>query len=177
MRSEDRLTTYKLMIVATSIVAGLCALVGCSDSERLAKLEKQNQELQAQIKKQESASALYDLQAKCAKDAAAWFRTNFPADKDTILLNQTNHYNRSMNKCFISVEYHFSTSSVSWSNAMSLWDVQENSQYAEYREGHWNSWVGDKLQSSDRLDECYASTTKCKSIQEFNSSVHPYMND
>ncbi len=48
------------------------ATVGCDDSEKITQLEKQNQELQVEVKRNESVVD-YDLQDKCSKDATAWF--------------------------------------------------------------------------------------------------------
>ena len=51
----------------------------------------------------------YDLQVKCSKDAKAWFSENWsPTPKQTLSLDYRNHYNKSQNKCFILVDYHFS---------------------------------------------------------------------
>jgi len=82
-----KMTTLKL--AALCIVLG--SLIGCDVQDRTNKLEKQVQELQAKTSKQD-AIAEYDLQAKCSKDARAWFNENWSRDKDTILLDFTNHY-------------------------------------------------------------------------------------
>lgn len=166
----------KCLIVA---FAALVVLTACTDKERLDKLQKQNQELQAQIVKERSSVAEYDLQAKCSKDARAWFQTNWlPADKDTVLLDHTNHYNKTQNKCFAIVEYHFNTGKLaSWANYMTLWDIYENSKYGEFREVHTNSIVDGKFQGDDRLDSCQVAGQQCKSVEEFNNLTRPYMSN
>src|ERR1019366_3368203 len=90
-----------LVLIAAAV---MLAAIGCDTSERIARLEKQNQELQTELKNR-NATADYDLQAKCSKDARIWFNENWSRDKDTILLDFSNHYNKSLNKCFIVVEY------------------------------------------------------------------------
>src|SRR5579884_1776223 len=112
-------------------------LAGCNN-DRLAKLERENSDLRANLEKQNAAAA-YDLQAKCAKDARIWFNLNWaPRDKNTIYLDYTNHYNRKLNGCFIVVEHHFNLPQTSnWHNAMSLWNVHENEQYGTFDEGHY----------------------------------------
>ena len=80
--------------------AVLLIAVGCGQDEKIASLGKQNQELKAEVDKSH-ATADYDLQAKCSKDAKTWFNENWTRDKDTVLLNFANHYNRSLNMCFI----------------------------------------------------------------------------
>src|SRR5712671_5178525 len=114
-----------LLLVGPAI---LLVATSCETSERISRLEKQNQELQTEVTKSQ-ATADYDLQAKCSKDARAWFNENWGVrDKDTILLDFTNHYNKNQNKCYILIEFHYSTDQQgSWTNSMSLWDVYENS--------------------------------------------------
>src|SRR5229473_7196388 len=101
------------MIQVKLALATCLLLAGCNHEERISKLEKQNQELQAEIKK-DRAAAEYDMQAKCAKDSKLWFNENWQGDKTTLLLSYTNHYNRSLNKCFIEVEYHYKLFGESW---------------------------------------------------------------
>jgi hypothetical protein len=112
-------------------------LLGCG-TDRAAKLEKENQELKASIAKNQTGTA-YDFQARCAKDARAWFNANWPSDKDTIILDFTNHYHRKMNSCFIEIEYHYKSfiGSGSWVNDLMAYDVYENSKFANFSENHF----------------------------------------
>ena len=48
---------------------------GC-DTARVDRLEKENAELKAKVDKADVARD-YDLQAKCSKDARAWFNKNW----------------------------------------------------------------------------------------------------
>ena len=43
----------------------------------------------------------------CARDAGTWFKDTWSRDKDTILLDYANHYNKKSNQRFILVEYHY----------------------------------------------------------------------
>lgn len=47
-------------------------------------------------------------------------------DKHTISLDYRNHYNKSLNKCFILIEYGYWLTASMWANDMTLWDVHEN---------------------------------------------------
>ena len=107
----------------------LVIVTGCDHEARLTKLEKDNQDLRAEIGKN-AKSADFDLQSKCARDARTWFNDIWSRDKDTILLDYTNHYNKKSNQCFILVEYHYHLDkNGSWVNDMNLYDVYENAKY------------------------------------------------
>jgi len=150
-------------------------LTGCGVSDRLARVEKENKELKEEVSKRSTISD-YDLQAKCAKDARAWFEESWQRDSGTILLDYTNHYNKAMNKCFILVEFHFNTApSGSWTNSMTISDVYENLKYGTYMETHRIRLKDGE--TSDQLHLCKVMDKECKSIQEFNTLVGPYMNN
>ena len=158
----------------------LLVATGCDTGDRLAKLEKQNQELLAEVKKGQ-ATADYDLQAKCSKDARAWFNENYARDKDTILLDFSNHYNKKENKCFIFVENHYNNifaapGGNAWTNQMSVWDVYENTRYGDFAENHYTVFKP-TISSSDEIIICEMLRAKCKTIDEFNNFTRPYMND
>ncbi len=163
------------------LLAGLGALLltslGCDIPQRITRLEKANQDLQAQVIKIQAASD-YDLQARCSKDARAWFKENWSSnDKDQLLLDFTNHYNKSQNKCFIFVEYHYRTeSSGSWINNMTLWDVYENEKYGTFAENHI-IYLKPKYQSTDEIITCELFGKKCTTVGEFNGLANPYMNN
>ena len=129
-------------------VAGIAVLllimVGCDSSDRVAKLEKKNKELQT-AQSERDRVANYDLQSKCAKDAKQWFGENWPSDKTTVLLTYTDHYSKSFNKCFTFVEYHYSAGrNMDWINHMTIYDIYENSEEAGFTENHmfWKNAEG-----------------------------------
>jgi hypothetical protein len=160
----------------------LLMTVGCDTPERLNRLEKENQEMKADVAKKrsaESATADYDLQAKCSKDAKGWFNENWASsDKTTLLLNHTNHYNKAMNKCFVLVEYHYSlpNGDSSWANNLTLWDVYENAQYATFSESHID-YQKPTFEVKDHVMTCELLDRKCTTVEEFNGFVQPYLNN
>jgi hypothetical protein len=166
----------KSRTLLTTIGVGFLSVVGCDSGERIRQLEKQNEELKEQIKK-EQAVADYDFQAKCGKDAKTWFNEGWPSDKDTILLTYTNHYNKVQNKCFILIEYHYRLdTNGSWANSLSLWDLYENAQYGTFGEQtviHWKPTYG----SEKVLGTCELLDKKCKTAEEFNDLVRPYLSN
>jgi hypothetical protein len=82
--------------------------------------------------KQQQQSVELDMQAKCAKDAHAWFNQNYRQDKETAFLDYSNHYNRSLNKCFILVQHNWwlNPSQQLISKDVIAYDVYENLEMA-----------------------------------------------
>ncbi len=147
--------------------------VGCDTPERVTRLEKQVQELQAKVSK-DQAVIDYDLQAKCSKDAKTWFNENWGRDKDTQLLDETNHFNKAQSKCFVVVEYHYSRPPApSWNNSISMWDVNENVKYADYSESHYIDYKRASL-SQDEVVTCACNGKSCKTLEEFNGLISAY---
>jgi hypothetical protein len=157
------------------VCAVLVPVTGC-DIDRMNRLEKQNEELKAEISKSR-AVADFDLHGRCAKDARSWLSENWSRDKDTILLDYTNHYNKKTNQCFILVEYHYSLDkSGSWVNDMTLFDVYENVRYAGVNKNTM-IYLKPTYRSEEFVYGCEVGDKKCKTVEEFNNLVSPYMND
>ncbi len=166
----------RICMIAFGVILLMVMGCGSRDDEKIANLEKQNQDLKAEVEKNH-ATADYDFQAKCSKDAKTWFNENWSRDKDTELLDFTNHYNKSLNKCFILVEYHHSLGlGDSWVNDITLWDVYENAKYASFAEDHI-IYIKPTASTQDRVVTCELADKKCKTAGEFNDLVRPYMNN
>jgi hypothetical protein len=164
-----------MRVIALGVALSFAA--GCDTGQRITRLEKENEELKAEIKKNQAA-ADFDLQAKCSKDARAWFNENWSRDKDTVLLDFTNHYNKAQNKCFILVEYHYSLNDGrgSWTGDMALSDIYENIKYGDFAENHlifFKPTVGTK----DQMLRCEVYGKKCKTLDEFNELIRSYLNN
>jgi len=154
----------------------LLPLCGC-DADKINDLEKQNTDLKAQLAKEKDTTRDFDLQAKCSSAAKAWFRENWGTntDKNTMLLDFSNHYNKGSNQCFIFVENHrrVGTGS-SWANNMSLWDVFENSKYGDFAEGHM---LDLQFKDDPTVHTCEVLGKKCTTADKFNEMAQPYMNN
>lgn len=162
-----------LVIVAGSFLL-LCA--ACDHGERIGRLEKQTQELKEEVKKAQ-ASTEYDLQAKCSHDARAWFKENWQRDKNTVLLDYTNHYNKAQNKCFELVEYHYNLADgPSWVGDIILWDVYENTKYGDVSVMHMISFKS-AASTTESVSNCEVFGAKCSGVDEFNRLIQPYMNN
>jgi len=163
-----------LVVFVVFVVCGL--VVGCDYGARLSRLEKQTEELKAETKRNQAATE-YDLATKCSRDGKAWFRENFPPDKDTIALTYTNHYNRSKNGCFILVEWHYNIGKQgSWTNHMSLWDVNENAQYADFSQSHMVTMIPE-YRVEDQPVHCSTNPKKCATQDDFNDYVGGFLNN
>jgi hypothetical protein len=168
----------KLFILACA-VGLILTVVGCDVPDRVSRLEKENQETKAEMERlrtARSATADYDLQAKCSRDSKVFFNEGWRRDKDTILLDYSNHYNKSLNKCFISVEFHYSIKGiVSWGNDISLWDVYENSKYGSFFESHYQ--LNANSERINTITTCEVVDKKCKTIDEYRALIQPYLNN
>jgi outer membrane murein-binding lipoprotein Lpp len=173
-RAFVRVTATCARLIVIGAVFLLAA--GCGQNEKIAELEKQNEELKAEVEKND-ATADYDLQAKCSTDAKSWFNDNWSRDKDTTFLDFTNHYNKSLNKCFISVEYHFSLpADAGWENDVTFWDVYENAKYGDFSEEHF-IYFKPTPRTYDKVTMCYVADKKCAAAGEYNDLLRPYMNN
>jgi hypothetical protein len=160
------------------ILAGFVLLLssGCDDRERIDRLEKQNQELKEEVKKSQ-ASTEYDMQAKCSRDAKAWFNENWQRDKGTTLLTHTNHYNKAQNKCYELTEWHYEVGDgPSWVGDITLWDVYENTKYGHVSVTHM-IYFKPVASTNESVGACEVFGTKCSGVEEFNTLVQPYMNN
>jgi hypothetical protein len=155
----------------------LGTMCGCDHEERISRLEKENKDLRAEVDKTRDTVADYDLQAKCSKDARTWFNESWTRDKDTLLLDFSNHYNREKNKCFILVEYHYNAGvSGSWMNDITLWDVYENAKYGTFSDHHYVSFSKDGG-PAEQLIGCEVQSKKCSTADEFYNLIQPYLNN
>lgn len=146
----------------------LFTLAGC-DNDRLAKLEKQTAALESQLAAVQKANQL-DLQAKCSKDAKVWFDERWASgrDRNTLILDFTNHYNLAKNKCFVQVEFRFTLGS-SWAETLSVFDVYENQKYGDFSERH--------TIDNSMLTTCEVYGKKCQSLQEYQSLTAQFMSN
>jgi hypothetical protein len=167
------------------VTIALCFIVlfttACDDHQRIDRLEKENQELKAKIDKG-STSVDYDLQAKCSRDAKVWFNQNWERDKDTVLLDYTNHYNKSTNSCFISIEYHYNANPVvktqsEWVNNISLWNVYENDKIGEFTQDHVLDFSLSPDKSTNDILTCWVDANKCSSLNQYEANIRPYMSN
>jgi hypothetical protein len=94
---EDDVVLRAIRTTRYMIVALALSQVAC-DSERLKKLERENQDLRARL-----AISDLNLQEKCSRDAKSYFKEHWFADENRVGINYSIHYSRKLGKCFIEV--------------------------------------------------------------------------
>jgi alpha-mannosidase len=156
------------------MVAALVLIpLGCND-DRIAKLEKENKELRS-AQSDRDRVADYDLQEKCAKDGRAWFNENWSRDKSTLLLDYHNHYSKRLNKCFIEVEYHYGSGGSDWTSNITIYDIYENGEYAQFSQNHF--YLGSDTKDRGAVMHCEVSGKTCTTLDQFNSLSGEYMSN
>lgn len=161
----------------------LCLIfaTGCDTNARLDRLEKQTADLKTQVEKDQAARD-FDLQAKCAKDSREWFNENWQRDKDTTLLDYSNHYDKALNACFLHVEYHYNVDTgvkteSEWVNDITVWNVYENDQIADFTQRHTWDFSGHESKTTDQIESCAVDEKKCSTFDQFSAMVRPYFSN
>jgi hypothetical protein len=149
-------------------------LVSC-DTDRVSHLEKQVKDLEEKSKVHQSSAEL-EMQARCAKDAKAWFSSNWTQEKDTLFLDFTNHYNRAENRCYIRVEHHTAYApklTSDWFNHLTIYNVYENNEVAQLTLVNRIRVNEPNLKSE--IISCTVYGETCKSPDEFYAKTNPFM--
>ena len=161
-------------VKAISLIIVSIFLVSC-DSERVGHLEKQVKDLEEKSKVHQSSTEL-EMQARCAKDAKAWFTVNWAQQKETVFLDFTNHYNRSENRCYIRVEHHTDYApkvTSDWYNHIAIYNVYENDEVADLT--LLNRIRVNEPDTKSEMVSCNFQGVTCKSPDEFYAKTNPFM--
>jgi len=158
------------------VIVGLMILgTGCNQN-RIARLEKDNKELHAQLDKQKQFTDL-DTQGKCSEAANKYFREEFVADKSTTVLDHYNHFNKEMGKCFALVEWHYSdvdSKTGSWFLVIKIVDVYERNVYADFSQ-YTDIRFSPTPSSEDRVLVCEVDDVKCSDMEHFHRMSAHFM--
>jgi hypothetical protein len=165
--ANNNVIGFAVIVRKTLCILTVFLCFGC-DFGKTARLEKENEELKAAANKWRTADD-YDLQARCSKDAKAWFAAQGLESKETISLYYTNHYNKSSNKCFAWVHHIYKPNAFSWLDSITISNVYENTTDATFvliREGQKVSVL-----------LCSVGDKKCKDEPEYEEWSHSLMSD
>ncbi len=133
---------------------------------------------QAQSK---SAKEDYELSARCGQDVASWFKGQYGGDRGgitmieggitmiegsgSITVDYNNHYNKSLNKCFVMITSIFSSKGKSKAaKVFKLIDFNEHFTYGIYDEIVTNT-------------SCLLLNKKCSSLDEWLHLTNSYMTE
>jgi hypothetical protein len=98
------------------------------------------------------------------------FEDKYKRDKSTTFLNCMNHFNRAENACYVLVEWHSDNAPLSSTSSTSLWNTQKNSRIGAIFENH-------SPDGKESASPCAVNGVSCKTLDEFNKLVLPFMNN
>lgn len=161
------------MMLRSAVIWVCAAFTVSCESSRIDKLEKQNQEILSQLRRQETVQDL-DLQAKCAQSAKAYFaetRDEYRASpfRAEILstLTYTDHYSKSLDKCLIRINNHQTVPGKGVAFAIDVDDVYGRDNFATY--------FGLQDSQKDPPTVCSVNEISCNSSEDFETKLKPYM--
>ena len=154
----------------------ICLLAaGCNtgNSTKISGLEKENQDLKAQLAKQQASD--FDLQAKCADQASKYFKLGgWDINKFD---SYTNHWNKSQGKCFMLIQSNDASSKIILTSK-ELVDPVEGKSYGSFFVSR------DKLLALQKPSYCakfkdgnQSSLEVCYSETEFDDYTNSFMNN
>lgn len=119
----------------------------------------------------------YELQERCGKHAADYFRRNFGNGVSKIKGGQqetdfSNHFSKKLNKCFIqittnNVRYKNKNPEVVTSFDIRVLDLNENREYGRYV----------NVYQQEKPAHCGVEEKRCNDILEWEALIKPYMED
>jgi hypothetical protein len=124
-----------------AVTIPLLTVVGCETS-RIDKLEKQNQEILSHLRQRETAQD-FDFRLKCSQAAKVYFvetREEYskglsPKSSINEILESivyTNHFNRSLNKCLIRIQFADTIAGHGVYTSVYVDDVYERKNFANF---------------------------------------------
>ena len=151
----------------------LSIMPGCN-ADKIARLEKQNSELEAKLDSLSKAASL-DVQAKCAQQARVVFNESGLSPKKDALAGYTDHYNQGLNKCFVKLNSMEATGKAAITY-MLVQDAFEGKQYAEYYGSHMPGRpTDDATPNVCTITQQGGEEKECHSSKEFEESIRVYM--
>jgi hypothetical protein len=163
------------MFFVRPVLAGLMLFGTACNQDRIARLEKQNQELAVKVDSVRKAGTL-DLQAKCASQARVAFNeSGLRKEERGGLSGYTNHYNRTLNRCFVE----FSDTKPEGNGLATYKSVQDAFEGKVYGEYYWSNAQG-RPGMAVKPTVCTVTLLSgedkyCESDKEFEELLKVYM--
>ncbi|MDR3571376.1 MAG: hypothetical protein P4L81_04225 [Candidatus Pacebacteria bacterium] len=131
----------------------------------------------------QTQSTNFNLSRSCAQDAATYFQNKWGATSVNVAagdsLNYQDHYNTTLNKCLILVDWKFhvistsNNSDLGFSDNRFLVDVEANATLGSMTFGL--NPDGTINAADAAIDDCTVNGQKCTSIEGFVSLATPYL--
>ena len=140
------------------------SFVGCNNQKSTKEQIKEQSPQQSSVSEKQ-LKVDYELQERCGNQTREFFKKEYgdgvtTVGKGQMLSGYQNHYNKKLNKCFIII-----TSTSPSMKLKNLFDFNENKELGTF--------VDNKNLSMD----CRVFEKSCKSEQEWDSLVKPYMEE
>jgi outer membrane murein-binding lipoprotein Lpp len=168
----QRATIRADMPLLTFVLVSLMLFGTACNQDKIARLEKQNQELAAKLDAIAKAANL-DTQAKCAQQARIAFNES-GLDKQA-MRGYTNHYNQKLNSCFVRLNS-LKAAGKDLATYTSVQDAFEGKSYAEYFSANIKGEPPWSVKPSVCMVTMASGEDKdCESKKEFEELVKVYM--
>lgn len=155
-----------LIILFVFFTTSFISLLGCNNQTS----SKEQKPKQSPVS-EKKIKGDYELQEQCVKRSKEYFNKKFGNEivitKDGMIIrNYTNYYNKKQNKCFFLLTSTHTFNNKKEDNLLleDLLDINENKEYGYY------IGRGKKI-------GCFFLDKSCKSEEEWNSLVKPYMEE
>jgi hypothetical protein len=152
-------------IVESALLFILCA--GCN-GDRIARLEKENQDLKARLA--QKTVSRNDDQMQCLRDTRTFFEKQYKSVKGTTFLNYMSHFNRDENVCYMVIEWHGDNAPLGSTSSMTLWNMQKNSRVGIF-------FANQSHDGNESVSKCTVNGISCATPDEFYKLVQPFMNN
>ena len=153
------------LLLPILLIAAAC------DSSQVAQVQRENADLKSQASQQQQ----FDLSAKCADQAATFYKDFTKDQTGSQSFSYTNHWNKSASRCFILVTGANVTTD-KWYSSEDLFDAIEGKSYGSF---------SIQLTTDAKPLFCEMNPSGnisgmpqiCHSQEEFDNFVTPYMNN
>lgn len=118
------------------------------------------------------AQSTLALQEKCSEEAKKFERERFELGLHNSDISFENHYNKKLDKCFVRIGYYFG-----------IEKGEDGEGYASYGFALYNVFesskpIGELRYFGDyNVRICYVGNKRCKTIDEFEALIKPYMEE
>jgi hypothetical protein len=165
-RSKSRISCLSKGLIACSTFCLLLLSLTCCSNEKDKKIEELTKKVDelSKVKIDQNNLVVMQLQENCGKESDKFITKEYG---NIEMFTRRNHYNKRLNKCFVLVSFYNNNISNIGGLQETLYDPFENRKYGNLFIDHAD---GSKI-------TCNLLDTHCKSYDEWNSLIKPYMEE